>query len=201
MTLAFDTARLEPGFADPVFDSQAVFRSVLNVMAYPGRVERLTQLPGAVGGLDRAAAAVALTLCDLDTPLWLDAAAATEAVVTYLRFHCGAPLIDDPAKARFAVVGDAAAMPRLAAFAIGEDCYPDRSATLIIAVPSLDDGPARQWSGPGIPGERRVAVAGLPAWFWDDWVFNGGLYPMGVDVVFVCGDTVMGLPRGITVKE
>lgn len=201
MTLAFDSAGLGPGFADPVFDSQSVFRSVLNAAAYPGAIERLAHRPGAPEGLDPAMASVVLTLCDLDTPIWSDAALSSEAVSTYLRFHCGAPLVAAAADARFGLIGDAAAMPRLDAFAMGDERYPDRSTTLVVTVPSLTEGPQRQWSGPGILRRRTVAVAGLPDWFWADWALNQGLYPLGVDVLFACGDAVMGLPRGITVKE
>ncbi|CAH1663315.1 MULTISPECIES: phosphonate C-P lyase system protein PhnH [unclassified Chelatococcus] len=201
MTLAFDTAGLEPGFSNPVFDSQSVFRNVLNAIAYPGAIEQLAQRPGAPEGVTPAMAAVALTLCDLDTPVWRDAALSSDAVATYLRFHCGVPVVAEPAEARFALIGDAVAMPRLSAFEAGDERYPDRSATLVITVPSLTEGPRRQWSGPGIPRRRAVSVAGLPDWFWADWALNQGLYPLGVDVLFACGDAVVGLPRGIAVKE
>ncbi|CAH1653911.1 Alpha-D-ribose 1-methylphosphonate 5-triphosphate synthase subunit PhnH [Hyphomicrobiales bacterium] len=201
MTLAFDTAGLEPGFSNPVFDSQSVFRNVLNAIAYPGAVEHLAHRPGTPEGVNPAMAAVALTLCDLDTPVWCDAALTSEAVSTYLRFHCGAPIVAEPAEARFALIGDAVTMPRLAAFAAGDERYPDRSATLVVAVPSLTEGPRRHWSGPGILRRRTVAVAGLPDWFWEDWALNQGLYPLGVDVLFACDDAVLGLPRGIAVKE
>jgi alpha-D-ribose 1-methylphosphonate 5-triphosphate synthase subunit PhnH len=200
MDLSLDTATLSAGFADPVFDSQQVFRGILNAIAYPGRIHRLARLPAIPDALSPAMAAVALTLCDFETPLWLDRRAATPAAQSYVKFHCSVPFAEDPAKARFAMNSDAAAMPRLAAFAIGEDQYPDRSATLVIEVPALEGGPVRRWAGPGIPRRLSVGVAGLPAWFWDDWALNNGLYPMGVDVIFTCGDAVMGLPRGISVE-
>ena len=39
---------------------------------------------------------MALTLCDHDTPVWLDPVlAASEAVAGWLRFHTGAPLVTD----------------------------------------------------------------------------------------------------------
>ena len=53
-----------------------------------------------------AAAATLLTLVDFETPLWLDPAAATPAVLAWTRFHCGAPVVDAPEPARFAVVTD-----------------------------------------------------------------------------------------------
>jgi len=200
MDLSLDTATLSAGFADPVFDSQQVFRSILNAIAYPGRIHRLGRLPAIPDTLGPAMAAVALTLCDFETPLWLDQRVATPAAQSYLKFHCGAPFVEETTTARFAMITDVAGMPRLSAFSIGEDQYPDRSATLVIEVPALEGGPTRRWAGPGIPRRLPVGVAGLPAWFWNDWALNNGLYPMGIDVIFTCGDVVMGLPRGISVE-
>lgn len=201
MMAASDTGRLRPGFKDPVFDSQATFRHLLDAMAYPGRVQAIDRPPDAPQGFWPAAAATCLALVDFETPLWLDQAAATDETVAYLRFHCGAPLVKDARAARFAVVAAPARMPRLAAFSAGEDEYPDRSATLILQVPSLTGGPKKTWSGPGIREAVTTSVAGLADWFWRDWDLNRELYPQGVDVVFASRDAVLGLPRTIRVKD
>src|SRR5260370_27912876 len=94
-------ADLAPGFRDPVHDAQATFRAILDALAHPGRiVERPVALAGpAPAPLGDAAAAIALTLCDIDTPIWLDPGPA--GCAHYLRFHCCAPLSAAPGAAHF----------------------------------------------------------------------------------------------------
>ena len=69
---------------------------------------------------------------DLDTPLWLDAAAATPPVVDFLRFETGCPLAAEPKKAAFALIAQPGAMPDLARFAQGAAEHPDLSATCLL---------------------------------------------------------------------
>jgi len=194
-----DFARLEPGFRDAVRGSQTCFRAVLDAMAHPGRV---VTLPPSLDGappvpLGDAAAAVALTLCDIDTPVWLDAAAAPAA--GYLAFHCGAPLVDNPADARFAIIADPAAAPPLDRFALGSDEYPERSATLVIEAAGFGGDTGVGLRGPGIDRETRFAVTELPARFWRERAALAELFPRGVDVLFACGSRLAALPRSTQV--
>lgn len=196
-----DTAGLKPGLADPVHDSQRVFRGLLTALAHPGR---RVELDGGVEGpvpLDPATTAAALTLLDYDTPLWIDWIADTPPLRAYLKFHCGCPLVERSQDAVFGLVTDPANMPRLALFAQGLDQYPDLSASLLVQVPSLEDGPAVTLSGPGLRAPARIAPAGLPDWFWNDWRLNAAQFPLGVDIFFTCGRTVIGLPRSILAED
>jgi len=197
-----DTTELKPGLADPVHDSQRIFRALLQAMAHPGRPVAVGQGIEGPLPLDPATAAAALTLADYDTPVWIDWIADTPQVRSYLKFHCGCPIVERSQEAAFAVVSDPENMPRLALFAQGIDQYPDRSATLLLQVPDLEQGPGVTLSGPGIPKNKpgdaaRIAPAGLPDWFWNDWRLNAAQYPLGVDIFFSCGETVIGLPRSI----
>jgi alpha-D-ribose 1-methylphosphonate 5-triphosphate synthase subunit PhnH len=192
--------RLKPGFAEPVFESQSAFRAVLDAMSYAGRIHTIETDLDAPAPLHAATAAVALTLFDFDTAVWLDAGTAASEVPAFLKFHCGCPVTKVTRDARFGVVADAAAMPSLDDFDIGEDKYPDRSATLIVQVGSLTDGPAMTWKGPGINGSLEVRVGGLPQNFWESWALNHELYPLGLDLIFVCGHDIIGLPRSIKVE-
>lgn len=201
MTASTAPASLSSAFSNPVFDSQAVFRNLMSAVAYPGRVLTLDRAVDVPAPLAAATTALCLTLADFETPLWLDAPSATDETIRYLRFHCGASLAGDMASARFAVIADPLAMPRLAEFHQGDVEYPDHSTTLVVQVPSLGSSPRTVWTGPGIKEREMVGVTGLPGWFWADWDLQREIYPLGVDVFFTCGNAVLGLPRTIRVEE
>lgn len=186
---------LLPGFADPVSGAQATFRAVLDAMARPGTVVAVSPTPDAPAPLSPVTAALALTLLDMDTPVWLDPAAAQPAVVEYLRFHCGCPLVEAPAAAAFAVVADGAALPPLAAFDHGSDDYPDRGATVIVQVASLSTAGPWRLKGPGIDGTARLGAAPLPVAFPAWAVANHAGFPRGIDVILAAPDGVACLPR------
>ena len=187
---------LLPGFADLVHDSQATFRILLAALSAPGAVH---VLPVAVAGPDPlcpAMTAAVLTLADMETPIWLDLDddAAARRVIDYLLFHCSCPWIDAPAAAAFALVTRPEQLC-LAGFAQGSMAYPDRAALVLVQVPSLTDGPQRMLGGPGIRTEQAMQVAGLPVDFDAQWRANGASFPTGVDLVFCCGNRIVGLPR------
>jgi alpha-D-ribose 1-methylphosphonate 5-triphosphate synthase subunit PhnH len=130
--------RIDGGFADPVFDAQATFKAVMDAMARPGTIVPIQPLAAPPAPLSATAAAIALTLCDHDTPLWLDTRLAESAAVySWLGFHTGAPLVGMPREAAFALVAISAGLPQLADFAQGTQEYPDRSTTIILQVDVL----------------------------------------------------------------
>lgn len=197
MPLIQDT-ELKPGFDDPVLGSQQCFRAILQAMSRPGKVVQLPPYGAPPAGLSAAAAAAVLTLVDVDTTLWLDAAAAPAA--GYFRFHCGCPVVDEPGQADFALIADPTTMPPLAAFRMGSDDYPDRSATLIVKVDGFDTaGPA--YRGPGIPDRIGFAPSPLPADFAAQWRRNTMLYPCGVDLILASETAVAALPRSSRMED
>ena len=190
-----DHADLVPGFADPVRDAQVSCRVVLDAIAHPGRIETLPVSLAAAppAPLGVAAAAIALTLCDIDTPIWLDLPLA--AASSYLAFHCGAPMAAGPAHARFAFAANAAALPPLESFALGSDEYPDRSTTLVVEVVGLVAGRGMRLTGPGIRDEAWLSVAGLPVRLWEERAALAELLPRGLDIILVSGTHLAALPR------
>jgi alpha-D-ribose 1-methylphosphonate 5-triphosphate synthase subunit PhnH len=187
------------GFTDPAHDSQRLFRNVLDAFAHPGRIVALAQAPAAVPPLSQAATAFLLTFVDRDAPLWVAPSVDTPAIRDFVRFHTGAPVVPREADALFAVVTPAR-MPLLDGFAVGTDPYPDRSATLVVEVPSLRGGNACVFRGPGIDGQTHAAIGGLPPSFWSEWAANHALFPCGVDLVFTAGSELLALPRSIAVE-
>jgi alpha-D-ribose 1-methylphosphonate 5-triphosphate synthase subunit PhnH len=189
-------AELPAGFADKVLSAQSTFRSVMDAMARPGSVQRVTASAGPPTGVMRGAAAIALTLFDHDTPIWLDAAmAATPGVARWLKFHTSAPVIEEPSIASFALVGDAENLPALERFAFGSNEYPDRSTTLILQVDSLTQGPAFELKGPGIDGTAVLQAMIRPRDLFARLAVNEALFPRGIDVVLVHDDAIVAIPR------
>jgi alpha-D-ribose 1-methylphosphonate 5-triphosphate synthase subunit PhnH len=189
-------AELPAGFADKVLSAQSTFRSVMDAMARPGTVQRIVAAVGAPAAVMRGTAAIALTLFDQDTPLWLDPQiSGTSDVTKWLKFHTGAPVIADSSVCSFALVGDARALPGLDRFAFGSNEYPDRSTTLILQVESLTQGPVLELRGPGIDGTAVLRAAIQPADLFARLEINQTLFPRGIDVVLVHDDTIVAIPR------
>lgn len=189
-------ATLEGGFAEPVFGAQTTFRALMDALANPGQVQSLSAPLHAPAGLASGLAAIALTMCDHDTSVWLDPSLIeSDAVTAWLRFHTASPLTTDPGRAQFGLVSGTDALPRLDQFSLGTDEYPDRSTTIALSVPSLTGGSDLVLRGPGINVHRHIAPQRLPSDFLEQWAGNRGLFPRGVDLLLVSGSEVLGLPR------
>lgn len=185
-------------FDDPVLDAQRCFRAILQAMSEPGALHTFSETVEQPAGLNVASTQALLTLADAETPVWL-APSVTDAAA-YVRFHCNATIVDDPAAASFAVIDARSDDPLLSAFNAGDERYPDRSATLIVQCEALSGGMAPVLSGPGIKeGMQReapiFAPRGLRASFWPEAAANHDRYPLGLDFIFTAGDRIACLPR------
>jgi len=187
---------LPAGFADKVLSAQSTFRSVMDAMARPGTVQQVIAGVGTPGPLMLGAAAIALTLFDHDTPIWLDARMSDSAeVAKWLKFHSGAPVLEDPSICTFALIGNGSALPDLSRFSFGANEYPDRSTTLIVQVESLARGVQYQLRGPGIDGSAVLHANIGPVSLFERLANNAALFPRGIDVVLVADDMIVAIPR------
>jgi alpha-D-ribose 1-methylphosphonate 5-triphosphate synthase subunit PhnH len=190
------TAELSAGFADKVLSAQSTFRSVMDAMARPGSVQEVQAAVGTPWPLMPGTAAIALTLFDHDTPIWLDRRMSEKPeVANWLKFHSGAPVVTDPAASGFAVVVDGGALPDLDRFSFGTPEYPDRSTTLILQVESLTEGCEYELRGPGINGAVVLRARIEPSNLFERLAVNAALFPCGIDVVLVCDDEIVAIPR------
>ena len=189
-------AELPAGFADKVLSAQSTFRSVMDAMARPGSVQPIASVAGAPGATMRGTAAIALTLFDHDTPIWLDSQlSVTPDVAKWLKFHTSAPVVTDSSIASFALVGDPENLPGLDRFAFGSNEYPDRSTTLILQVESLTGGVVVELRGPGIDGAATLRASIRPRDLFERLAINAALFPRGIDVVLVHDDSIVAIPR------
>lgn len=190
------------GFSDPVFDSQATFRALLAAAARPGSIQTLPAKFAGPSAIGSAMGALALTLLDHETPVWLDPSLAAAADVSdWLRFYTGAPLVSDPAHCAFALVGNAALAPEFSVFLQGSAEFPDRSTTIVLSVDTFTDGPQLSLVGPGIRGRRRLSAAPLPPDMEARLVANRARFPCGVDLFLVSADHVAALPRSVRLES
>src|SRR5689334_5230530 len=115
-------AELPAGFADKVLAAQSTFRSVMEAVARPGRVQQITATVGTPAPMMHGTAAIALTLFDHDTPIWLDdRMTEADSVAKWLRFHTAAPITADSPLSQFALIGDSDALPDLDRFCLGSN--------------------------------------------------------------------------------
>jgi alpha-D-ribose 1-methylphosphonate 5-triphosphate synthase subunit PhnH len=184
------------GFADKVSAAQNTFRAVMDAMARPGSVHCIASASGTPRGMMRGTAAIALTLFDHDTPLWLDSRLSDiPEVEKWIKFHTSAPVVTDPSVCSFALIGNAAALPELDRFSFGSNEYPDRSTTLILQIESLREGLTFELSGPGIDGTAMLQATIAPTDLFARLAINARLFPRGIDVVLVADDAVVAIPR------
>lgn len=188
-------AALAAGFARPVFDSQAAFRAVMDALSRPGTPAALAGDLAPPAPLNGAAAAIALALLDFEVSFWLAPSLSNGDVGAYLRFHTGAREVDAASDADFVLLDLAGDALDLAAFKPGEAAYPDRSASIVALVESVEAAGGPALAGPGIKGSATLTVSPLPAAFAAQWAANGARYPLGVDVIFAAPQAVLGLPR------
>ena len=192
--MSLNTDAFTGGFTDPVYHAQSVFKAVMDGMARPGTVQTIGPEVMPPAPLGAAAGAIALTLCDHETPVWLSAAISKSGVPAWLAFNTGAPPADR-LEARFAFLELGAMLPSLNQFALGTQEYPDRSATIILEVDAVEGGKDLALTGPGIKNLQMIAPVGLPEPFLRLWNDNRALFPRGVDIILTAGRRFVCLPR------
>lgn len=188
---------VEAGFSDPVGQSQRAFRAAMDALARPGLPVALESALAPPRPLTPVLAALGLALLDFEAGFWLAPSFARDPDAgRYLRFHTGAPHVGEPSEAAFAFVdltaGDDLDLSR---FAQGTVEYPDRSTTVLAVCAELHAATGLGLCGPGAPEFRPFGVAPLGMDFVARWSANRAAFPLGVDILFVAGSTLLGLPR------
>jgi alpha-D-ribose 1-methylphosphonate 5-triphosphate synthase subunit PhnH len=192
----------QANFPSSVLSAQSTFRAILDATSRPGSIQPITGVIEAPQPLSPGAAAVALTLCDHDTSVWIDSGlSASTPVGEWLRFYCGCPIVQNPREAAFAFASEPKALPPFDAFNLGTAEYPDRSTTIVLQVQSFEAGPRLDLTGPGIRDRVSFRADPLPADIAARLAFNRGLFPRGLDLMLVTHNAVAALPRSVHVAS
>ncbi|KJF93701.1 PhnH protein [Photobacterium angustum] len=192
-------SQLVKGFDCPVHDAQQTFRLLMDAMAKPGLV---VELPSDVrfGGVSKAATQLMLTLVDNSTQVFMSSHYLNDpSFIENVRFHCAASLTQIREHADFGLLAGNE-ITTLNGFSKGEENYPDRSASLIIEVDSLQSGVELSLTGPGIQEKTTAYINGLSSELLVAVLNGRGVFPHGVDLFFTSGRQVMALPRTTQVR-
>lgn len=176
-------------------DLALLFRGILGCFAKPGVPARLATPGDAPLPLLPGTAAIALTLFDYQTAVWLSPALNSDPVRKFIRFHTGAAITANAGDAVFAIMTSDEANAGLPDFSLGTHEYPDRSTTVILQVASFSNGRGVEVSGPGLKSPVSLQVEAANPVFWQNVRHNSTLFPVGLDFVFVSPAEVVALPR------
>lgn len=187
---------------DKVFDTQCIYRQILDAMARPGKVNLLPALRlNPPLGLNQAAAAIALTLLDSETGFCV--LPADQGVIDYLKFNTGAAACPVDC-AEFIITAGNERKPELIDVCCGTLLSPEKGATLIIMVDSLEaagKGIQLLLSGPGINGGSCLNISGLDKSNIQTIAGLNQEYPMGVDVIYADNSgNVACVPRSSSLR-
>lgn len=192
---------------DIVFDSQAIFRTVLDAMARPGTVGLLTALDPRCPLPDfRPLAAVARTLLDHEVTFAVnpeESLSNTVELSRYLGAATGSRLTA-PDEADYVIARGPLPRGLLASLKRGTLAFPDEGATLLILAPDFATTIGAlpvTLSGPGVPGTLATHLTGLSAENLAERRVANAEVPRGVDLLLVDPTgRVLCLPRTTKVE-
>ncbi len=168
---------------DVIFDSQRLFRSLLDAMANPGRIITLPDIRIESPAANMYPLLLLMTLLDHEVSFSvLDNGA---LVTEYLKTNTGSKE-SRLENSDFILVYGGSSHGLIRGARVGTLEYPDESATVIYDIDSIGAGGGGvllELSGPGIADKRRIGVSGIEQTEIED-VLAMRDYPLGLDLIF-----------------
>jgi alpha-D-ribose 1-methylphosphonate 5-triphosphate synthase subunit PhnH len=201
----------EGGF-DYVYDSQKVFKSLMETFTFPGKVVRLPLIPLSSPQPELGYVMEALlTLLDLEVSFCVCGSKPeeTEAVRQYIHINTGS-IEKVITEADYILFLDSQSQGRLNQAKSGSLESPNKAATAFYLVKDISEGttPIRNAgvsvsvTGPGIRDSRDITLEGVEPSEVDSWIENRSEYPLGVDIYFISPKGYLcGLPRSVRISK
>jgi alpha-D-ribose 1-methylphosphonate 5-triphosphate synthase subunit PhnH len=123
-----------------------------------------------------------LTLADYETPIFLPQQLRDGPAGAWLRFHCGAAIVDAPG-GRPSRSSTARATPAARRLQSRPRPVPRSFHHGARAMRRAHRRPGRHPERPRHAGSRNIAPQGLRPGFWAEVAANAELYPLGVDLM------------------
>jgi|LGVE01.1.fsa_nt_gb alpha-D-ribose 1-methylphosphonate 5-triphosphate synthase subunit PhnH len=173
----------DPAF-DVIFDSQRIFRSLLDAMANPGRIITLPEIDIKPPAANRYPLLLFMTLLDHEVSFCVMGGAQTQ-ITGYLKTNTGSKE-SRLENSDFILVCGGSSHGLIRGARVGTLEYPDESATVIYDAGSIgyDGGDVLfELSGPGIADKRMIGTSGIEQNEIED-VLAMRDYPLGLDLIF-----------------
>lgn len=177
---------------DPIHDTRRTFRALLDATARPGTVTPAPTEP--------ADHAVLATLVDHEVGLHTEDDRLREALATAGR------LTPAPFETADLIHVHGGTDGRIGEAARGTLKEPGEGATVVVRVDGLAAGAGDEpadgvvtvaVTGPGVDGERRLRVAGLPAAEIEAVAAATDGFPRGIELVLAAPERIAALPRSV----
>ena len=183
---------------DEVYDSQSVFRQLLEAMSNPGRRRSIKTEANKLFGGDAPMLAAAMTLLDGSVSFCsFDNDELSEQIV----------LLTHAKKEKFEqadflfVTNDDRLCDAVKGCKKGTLEDPHGSASLIVKIPLGQPELPVELSGPGIKGSRNTTLPALAVKAINQRDAEQPEFPTGTDFIFLIGDEFLCIPRLIRIKE
>ena len=186
------------------FESQIIFRKVLDAMARPGKIVELPDLEINAPTKNKFPCLVLLTFLDSHVKfkvLDIDNKVDSEEIAGYISSSTGSQEASVE-NSDFILIYGGSAGGLIRRMKKGSPKYPDESTTLIYDVESIgEDGVLMTLSGPGICSDHRLAVKGIEEAEITELISVNRDFPMGIDAIFSDKNgKVVCIPRSTTVS-
>ncbi len=189
------------GYESRAVEASHDFRVLMNALSRPGTRQPVPHNTEKVEGLNAGSVVAALTLCDHETTVFLEESDANDKVHDFLTFRCGCTIITDVADADFLFFASFPPPSVLDTLKTGSSQYPDRSATAIIQVDTIEQTGSLNFQGPGILDRHLLGISAIGSDFIDWWAGNNQRFPLGIDAFLTTDDAIVGLPRTVKIGE
>ncbi|MCX7843223.1 MAG: phosphonate C-P lyase system protein PhnH [Clostridia bacterium] len=194
----------EAGF-DEVFDSQRIFRVIMEAMSYPGRIKNLGEhcFKEVADGLNPYSLLILKTLCDNCVKFGISSKKSDEWK-RYIEINTGAGFDKEEAADFVLFEGNdySCAYERLNK---GTSEFPENSATAIISVERIytgingrvdENGMRVRIKGPGVKSENLFALEGLDLNYLTALPEINSEFPIGIDVMLIdWSGNIVCIPR------
>ncbi len=193
---------------DTIFDSQKIFRILLDAFAHPGKVVKISDLKiTPPSSISKISAGVLFTLLDLEVGFAVSASdkEQREEIEEYFIINTGSKLKNLESADFILVFGE---FPQLEKMKKGSLEYPDEGATVVYSVEEVNenlsgvDSVNLTLTGPGINGKRKLSLKGLKKQEFIKIMEINKEFPLGIDFVFMDRKgKFFALPRSTKIIE